>query len=92
MTAAGLAATGLPAPPPYGVRTLAEVVPSLLSAVGAAGFANPLAIPPARSACLLLVDGLGWELLREHADAAPFLTELAAGTSPTRPGSLPRPR
>ena len=86
MTAAGLAATGLPAPPPYGVRTLAEVVPSLLSAVGAAGFANPLAIPPARSACLLLVDGLGWELLREHADAAPFLTELAAGTSPISAG------
>lgn len=78
--------TALPAPPPYGARTLADVVPSLLSAVGAGDFRNPLGIAPARSACLLLIDGLGWELLHEHADVAPFLTGLAAGTTPVAAG------
>ncbi|HEV2012294.1 MAG TPA: nucleotide pyrophosphatase/phosphodiesterase family protein [Candidatus Dormibacteraeota bacterium] len=71
-----------PKPPPlplprYGSRTLAEVVPSLLSSLGMAGFANPLQLEPAARACLLLVDGLGWELLRAHQDAAPFLNSLA---------------
>jgi hypothetical protein len=63
--------------PLYGSRTLAELVPSLLSSLGVAGFANPLALEPAARACLLLVDGLGWELLRAHQDAAPFLNSLA---------------
>lgn len=73
-----------PAPPPpppplprYGSRTLAELVPSLLSSLGVAGFANPLGLEPAARGCLLLVDGLGWELLRTHQDAAPFLNSLA---------------
>jgi len=49
--------------PQYGNRSLGELVPSLLSSLGVAGFANPLAIEPASRVCLLLVDGLGWELL-----------------------------
>ena len=32
---------------------------------------------PADRVCLLVMDGLGWELLREHPAAAPFLSELA---------------
>src|SRR6266550_5658342 len=49
--------------PRYGTRSLGELVPSLLSALGVAGFANSLAVEPAARVCLLLVDGLGWDLL-----------------------------
>jgi hypothetical protein len=62
------------------------VLPSLLTALGVPGFAGPLAMPPARSACLLLLDGLGWELLAEHAADAPFLAGLAAGAEPLDAG------
>ena len=69
-----------PAPglPRYGSRSLGELLPSLLSAVGIAGFANSLAIEPVSRVCLLLVDGLGWELLRENRKSAPFLTSIAS--------------
>src|SRR5947208_1145253 len=70
---------GSPAPPlpRYGTRSLAELVPSLLSSLGLAGLANPLALEPAPRVCLLLVDGLGWELLEANRPAAPFLTASA---------------
>ncbi len=54
--------------PEYGHRTLAEVLPALLD--------GGLGIEPARAAALLLVDGLGAELLAAHADDAPFLAAL----------------
>jgi hypothetical protein len=63
--------------PRYGVRSLGELLPSLLSALGLRGFANSLAMEPAARACLLLVDGLGWELLRENRASAPFLNSIA---------------
>lgn len=75
-----------PEVPPYGVRTLAEVVPSLLTAIGAAGFANPLGIAPADSVCLLMIDGLGWELLQAHGPDAPVLSGLACGSEPLSAG------
>ncbi|MCT2584361.1 alkaline phosphatase family protein [Actinophytocola gossypii] len=61
--------------PEYGRRSLAEVLPSLLAALGVGG-APALPVEPARAAALLLVDGLGSELLREHAADAPFLASL----------------
>jgi predicted AlkP superfamily pyrophosphatase or phosphodiesterase len=36
-----------------------------------------LALEPCGRVCLLVIDGLGWELLRSNADAAPFLNTLA---------------
>src|SRR6266550_4018204 len=74
--------TGSPAPPVprYGTRSLAELLPSLLSSLGLAGFANPLALEPAARVCLLLVDGLGWELLQANRPAAPFLNSIAGGS------------
>ncbi|TMF97885.1 MAG: alkaline phosphatase family protein [Chloroflexi bacterium] len=68
-----------PAPPVplYGTRSLGELVPSLLSALGVAGFTNPLAIEPAARVCLVLVDGLGWELLQANPGSAPFLNSIA---------------
>jgi hypothetical protein len=72
--------------PRYGQRSLADVVPALLAAQGVAGLPNPLDIPQARTVCLLLIDGLGWQLLREHADQAPTLSALAADTEPITAG------
>jgi hypothetical protein len=71
--------------PSYGSGTLAELGSSLLASVGGAGD-NVLGLQPARTACVLLVDGLGWELLRDHPAAAPFLSELAMNAGPLAAG------
>ncbi|MDV6011802.1 alkaline phosphatase family protein [Haloechinothrix sp. LS1_15] len=63
-----------------GTAHLSEVTPSALAALGVDGFTNTLELPDVRSACVLLIDGLGAELLDEHAADAPTLTELRAGT------------
>ena len=67
----------LPALPGYGENSLADLGASLLAALGLVREANPLRLRPADRVCVLVVDGLGWELLREHQAAAPFLSELA---------------
>jgi Type I phosphodiesterase / nucleotide pyrophosphatase len=67
-----------PRPPRYGEGTLTEVGQSLLASIGAPGEGNALGLPAASAACVLLVDGMGWELLARSAAAAPFLTGLAA--------------
>ncbi|HEY2206791.1 MAG TPA: alkaline phosphatase family protein [Pseudonocardia sp.] len=71
--------------PAYGSRSLSEVVPSLLAALGAPGEPNALGIEPARRVCLLLVDGLGHHQLAEHAADAPFLSALAAASTTADP-------
>ncbi len=58
------------------VPHLGQVVPSLLAVLGVPGYADTLALPEAGSAGVLLVDGLGAELLADHAADAPVLTEL----------------
>ena len=81
-----------PRPAPYGERSLADLIPSVLASLGLAGFPNPLRIEPLRSACVFLVDGLGQEQLLEYADAAPFLAEAARASDPLTagfPGSTP---
>ena len=65
-----------PAVPNYGTGSLPDLAVSLLASLGVDGGPNPLRLPPTTRACLLIVDGLGWELLREHQAAAPFLSEL----------------
>lgn len=72
--------------PRYGDGALADVLPSVLAALGVPGGRNPLGLAPLRAACVLLVDGLGWRLLREHAAHAPFLAELAEGREPITAG------
>ena len=62
--------------PDYGEGTLSDLANSLLASLGVGDAANPLGLVPTRRACLLIVDGLGWELLRAHQAAAPFLSEL----------------
>ncbi|SBS70742.1 Type I phosphodiesterase/nucleotide pyrophosphatase [uncultured Mycobacterium sp.] len=56
---------------------LADVVPSVLAAMGVAGFEPRIGLPePVVGACVLLIDGLGAELLDAHADDAPVLAGL----------------
>lgn len=55
---------------------LANLTHSMLCALGAVGFRNAFGLAPARATCLLLIDGLGHELLREYRDEAPFLAGL----------------
>ncbi len=74
-----------PLVPSYGARTLAELAASILASAGGSG-RNVLGLPEARRVCLLIVDGLGWELLRDHPAAAPFLSELAMNAQPLAAG------
>ena len=63
--------------PRYGTAALADLVPSLLAGHGVPDCADVLRLAGPDRVCLLLVDGLGDLLLREHAAAhAPFLAGL----------------
>lgn len=68
-------ATPLVAPllPRYGEGTLADIVPSMASHLTGAG-SDRVGLPSADRYVLLLVDGLGDQLLGEAADVAPFLS------------------
>jgi len=78
----------LPIVPSYGAATLADLSSSMLASLDpeAPSAQNVLGLPPTRRACLLIVDGLGWELLRDHPAAAPFLSELARNSRPITAG------
>lgn len=70
--------------PEYGRRSLADLLPSIVAALGVPGYDDVLGLTPAltdiRRVILLLVDGMGELNLAEHATIAPTLTSL---TSPT---------
>lgn len=72
--------------PAYGGGSLCDVVPSALAAIGVAGWPNALSLPSAASYVVLLVDGLGWNLLRRHAADAPYLSSLADQGGPITSG------
>lgn len=66
-----------PLVPRYGDRSLSDLLPSLLGVLGVAGEVDRLDFGEAALAAVLVVDGLGWELLRSHPEEAPFLTAAA---------------
>jgi hypothetical protein len=66
--------------------TLVDVTPSLLACLGVPDFTDTLGLARANAVCLLLVDGLGWELLQANAAQAPFLAGLAADAQPISTG------
>lgn len=65
-----------PPVPAYGRESLADVGPSVLAALGVPGEDGVLDLLPAPRVCVLVVDGLGWELLHTHAEQAPYLSAL----------------
>ena len=75
-----------PIVPSYGESSLADLAASVLAALTGAPAANVLGLPEASRMCLLIVDGLGHELLRGHQAAAPFLAELAFNSRPLTAG------
>ncbi len=78
--------TAAPVLPRYGQRSLADLASSLLASLGVLGERNPLGLPSAARVCLLVVDGLGWEPLRDHPAVAPFLSQLAPSSGPLTAG------
>jgi hypothetical protein len=86
--------------PAYGSRSIADVLPAVAAALGVPGLSQPdpeavgepsLALPEAPRYVVLLVDGLGYQQLRDHAAEAPFLRTLLteseeAGLSPATVG------
>ncbi|MUL42964.1 alkaline phosphatase family protein [Streptomonospora sp. PA3] len=66
--------------------SLAALTPSVLASLGVPGEPDPLGLPPTRRACVLLVDGMGWELLRENRAHAPFLAGLLDSGRPIAAG------
>jgi len=75
-----------PTLPRYSESSLDALAMSALASLGVSGEPNPLKLPPAERVCILLIDGLGWELLSAHPAAAPFLSELAMTSSPLTAG------
>jgi Type I phosphodiesterase / nucleotide pyrophosphatase len=72
--------------PSYGEGTLPDLASSVLGSLGVPEAPNPLGLPATGRACLLIVDGLGWELLRAHPAAAPFLSEMGRDGRPLTAG------
>jgi hypothetical protein len=72
--------------PSYGESSLADLSSSILASLTGSEEGNVLGLPETSRACLLIIDGLGLELLRAHQAAAPFLSELAFNSRPLTSG------
>ena len=74
--------------PAYGDRSLGDVLPAVARALGVdAGLpSTSLSLPEAAKYVVFLVDGLGYELLRDHGEQAPFLHSLLDGQEPATVG------
>jgi hypothetical protein len=69
--------------PAYGDRSLGDVVPAVAAALGHPLGVAPrgLDLPGAASYVVFLIDGLGANLLRRNAEAAPYLHSLLAAST-----------
>lgn len=64
--------------PAYAAGGLSDVLPSIAASLGVPGPEPRWVLPPARSAVVVLVDGLGYDLLRRRGGHAPWLRTLFA--------------
>ncbi|HEY0888053.1 MAG TPA: nucleotide pyrophosphatase/phosphodiesterase family protein [Nocardioides sp.] len=87
MSTDAVAASGF-VEPAYARRSLGDVVPAIAAALGRPLEQTPsgLVLPDAASYVVFLVDGLGAQLLRRYAHAAPYLSSLLAGQEPGTSG------
>jgi hypothetical protein len=74
--------------PAYEDRSLGDVVPAVAQALGVDVGLPPtsLQLPEAGSYVVFLVDGLGYEQLRDHEGDAPFLHSLLGQQAPATAG------
>lgn len=72
--------------PDYAGPCLSSVFPSIAGAMGVPGWENVLSLPASERYVVVLVDGLGYTLLRDHRDDAPFLATLLDERSPITSG------
>ena len=70
----------MPPGPQYGTASLADLMPSLMHALAVPGFEDVLGLEPSERVALLVIDSLGFELVRRHAGRAPFLASLLASS------------
>ncbi len=67
--------------PAYGSSTLADLLPSVAARLGVPGYeTDRLGLPAADRYVVVLIDGLGWDLLQAAAAQTPYLGSLLAGS------------
>ncbi|NUR07807.1 MAG: alkaline phosphatase family protein [Nocardioidaceae bacterium] len=74
--------------PAYRDHSLGDLLPAVARALGVdAGLPETsMRLPEGHSYVVFLVDGLGYELLRDHADQAPYLSSLLDRHAPATAG------
>lgn len=69
--------------PAYDHSTLADLVPSIGAHLGVAGCRDDvLGLPNAQRYVVVLIDGLGWNLVRRAIQHVPYLADLLGDASP----------
>ncbi|CAI9408710.1 alkaline phosphatase family protein [Aestuariimicrobium sp. T2.26MG-19.2B] len=81
------AAAGQLVLPAYGRASLTDVLPSVAAAMGVAGHADVLGLPPAKRYVVALVDGLGWSITRSALGHARWLGKRFAQARPVTVGA-----
>ncbi|CAN5852083.1 alkaline phosphatase family protein [soil metagenome] len=80
---------GEPVLPAHDRRTIAELLPAIAARCGVPEFDDVLGLPAATSWVVMLLDGLGAELLDEHPDEAPYLAGLRTAERPPMTACVP---
>ena len=60
------------------IGDLSAVMPAIGSALGISKYESRIELPPTEKAVVMVVDGLGYDLLLEHYELAPYLCSLVA--------------
>ena len=104
VTTPGSTSTSLPqmVVPAYGRSTIVDLMPSIGAHLGVPGCDDdPLGLAPSQRYVVLLIDGLGWNLVRRSVRDTPYLGYLLGDARPITSGvpsttvtsrSGPRPR
>ncbi len=76
-----------PVVPRYRHSTIADLMPSLGAHLGVPGYLeDTVGVPGAKRYVVLLIDGLGWHLVRGAVQDAPYLAELLGDGRPLTAG------